>query len=63
MQIERIVYVLFLFFFTYLAVEGTATFLTIIVSSVIGRCFVAAHSIVYNMFIRLVSLGNHFEVN
>jgi len=48
---------IFYSFFTYLAVEGTATFLTIIVSSVIGDAFVAAHSIVYNMFIRLVSLG------
>ncbi len=42
--------------FTYLAVEGTATFLTIIVSSVLGT-FVAAYSIVYNMCIRLLSLG------
>ena len=47
----------FLFFFTYLAVEGTATFLTIIVSSVLGDAVVAAHSIVYNMCIRLLSLG------
>ena len=45
------------FFFTYLAVEGTATFLTIIVSSVLGDAVVAAYSIVYNMCIRLVSLG------
>lgn len=36
---------IFYSFFTYLAVEGTATFLTIIVSSVIGDAFVAAHSI------------------
>ena len=47
---------IFYSFFTYLAVEGTATFLTIIVSSVLGDAFVAAYSIVYNMFIRLVSL-------
>ena len=47
----------FLFFFTYLAVEGTATFLTIIVSSVLGDAVVAAYSIVYNMCIRLLSLG------
>ena len=48
---------IFYSFFTYLAVEGTATFLTIIVSSVLGDAFVAAHSIVYNICIRLVSLG------
>ena len=56
-QSERIACAPFLFFFTYLAVEGTATFLTIIVSSVIGDAVVAAYSIVYNMCIRLVSLG------
>ena len=48
---------IFYSFFTYLAVEGTATFLTIIVSSVIGDAVVAAYSIVYNMCIRLLSLG------
>ena len=48
---------IFYSFFTYLAVEGTATFLTIIVSSVLGDALVAAYSIVYNMCIRLVSLG------
>lgn len=48
---------IFYSFFTYLAVEGTATFLTIIVSSVLGDAVVAAYSIVYNMCIRLLSLG------
>lgn len=48
---------IFYSFFTYLAVEGTATFLTIIVSSVLGDAVVEAYSIIYNMFIRLVSLG------
>ena len=46
---------IFYSFFTYLAVEGTATFLTIIVSSVLGDAVVEAYSIIYNMFIRLVS--------
>lgn len=54
---ESLVLPIFYSFFTYLAVEGTATFLTIIVSSVLGDAVVAAYSIVYNMCIRLLSLG------
>ena len=53
----------FILFFTYLAVEGTATFLTIIVSSVLGDAVVAAYSIVYNMCIRLLSLGIILKFN
>ena len=39
---------IFYSFFTYLAVEGTATFLTIIVSSVLGDAVVEAYSIIFN---------------
>ena len=47
----------FFILFTYLAVEGTATFSDDNCLFSIGDAVVAAYSIVYNMCIRLLSLG------